>query len=61
MDVLGSAGRRGGSRKQQGEMGSGGKEGVLVSCSASLLFPNLEIIQDVADDIILGIFINVPE
>lgn len=41
-------------------MGRGGKE-VKEARSTSLLFPALEIIQDVADDIILGIFINVPD
>lgn len=40
-------------------MGSGGKE-VRGAGSASLLFPALEIIQDVADDVILGVFVNVP-
>lgn len=41
-------------------MDSGDKE-VREAGSASLLFPALEVIQDVADDIVLGVFISVPD
>lgn len=56
--VPGKGGKQGPVLKAAGEMGSGGK-GEVTGGSTSLLFPALEVMQDVADDIILGVFVNV--